>query len=52
MATTQSDGSRLVALLEGRACPSCSDGKLEKGRYKGNEAVICDSCETPRAQLW
>ncbi|WP_169732107.1 HVO_A0556 family zinc finger protein [Halostagnicola larsenii] len=52
MATTQFDGNRLVSLLEGRECPSCADGRLERGRYKGNEAVICDTCETPRAQLW
>ncbi|WP_306056347.1 HVO_A0556 family zinc finger protein [Natronococcus wangiae] len=43
---------QLLVLLEGRSCPSCSDGKLERGEYKDNAAAICDSCGTPQVQMW
>ncbi|AFO59231.1 MULTISPECIES: HVO_A0556 family zinc finger protein [Natrinema] len=43
---------QLLALLEGRACHHCSDGELERGRYKDNRAIVCDSCGTPRVQVW
>ncbi|WP_254528931.1 HVO_A0556 family zinc finger protein [Natrinema gelatinilyticum] len=43
---------RLLAILEGRPCPSCAEGTLERGRYKGNLAVVCNTCGTPRAQVW
>jgi hypothetical protein len=44
--------SSVIGRLEGRKCQWCSDGRLERGTYKGNEAVVCDSCETPAAQMW
>lgn len=47
-----SGDEQLLAILEGRSCPACSDGELERDRYKGNVAVVCDSCATPRAQVW
>lgn len=40
--------------LEGEDCPSdeqCS-GTLKRGTYKGDEAVICEDCETPVVRLW
>ncbi|WP_323171060.1 HVO_A0556 family zinc finger protein [Natrialba sp. PRR66] len=43
---------QLLSLLEGRPCPACTDGELERDRYKGNRAVVCDSCGTPQAQVW
>ncbi|SDQ29615.1 HVO_A0556 family zinc finger protein [Natronobacterium texcoconense] len=44
---------RLLSALEGQTCPSCDDdGTLERGRYKGNRAVVCDACDTPRVQVW
>ncbi|WP_165874786.1 HVO_A0556 family zinc finger protein [Natrarchaeobius oligotrophus] len=55
MAKSQQSGGQhgqLLAILEGRSCPSCDDGELERGTYKDNEAVICDDCGTPRAQVW
>ncbi|WP_339104235.1 HVO_A0556 family zinc finger protein [Haloterrigena salinisoli] len=42
----------VVDSLEGTSCTFCDDGELERGVYKGKTAVICDSCETPGAQLW
>ncbi|OAQ54147.1 hypothetical protein HTG_01040 [Natrinema mahii] len=41
-----------VDALEGTNCTFCDDGELVRGEYKGNTAVICDSCETPGAQFW
>ena len=46
------DDRRLLTILEGRPCPVCADGELERGVYKDNRAVVCDSCETPRVQVW
>ncbi len=38
--------------LRGDDCPGCEQGELVLGTYKGNRAVICDHCDTPRAQVW
>ncbi|WP_226005465.1 HVO_A0556 family zinc finger protein [Natrinema salinisoli] len=43
---------QLFAILEGRPCPDCAEGELERGRYKNNRAVVCDSCEMPQVQVW
>lgn len=43
---------QLLAILEGQPCPACSDGELERGEYKDNDAAICDSCGTPQVQVW
>lgn len=42
----------VVESLEETSCTFCDEGTLEQGVYKGKIAVICDSCETPGAQLW
>ncbi|GAA0229600.1 HVO_A0556 family zinc finger protein [Haladaptatus pallidirubidus] len=42
----------VIRRLEGEECQWCPDGQLERGTYKGNDAVVCDTCETPTAQLW
>ncbi|MFC6717157.1 HVO_A0556 family zinc finger protein [Natrialbaceae archaeon GCM10025810] len=52
MAQSESDGQQLLAILEGRDCPVCSEGELERNEYKGNRAVRCDACGTPRVQVW
>jgi hypothetical protein len=50
--SASSGDGQLLAILEGRPCPDCSGGELERGRYKDNAAVVCDRCATPRAQVW
>ncbi|SEW03641.1 HVO_A0556 family zinc finger protein [Natrinema salifodinae] len=51
--SSQSGGHRqLLAILEGRSCPNCPDGELERGTYKDNQAVLCNSCGTPQVQVW
>ncbi|OVE84875.1 HVO_A0556 family zinc finger protein [Natronolimnobius baerhuensis] len=51
--TTDQTDSQLLAILEGRTCPSGScDGDLERGTYKDNQAVVCEDCGTPQAQVW
>lgn len=42
----------MLSALEGRDCAFCADGTLVREAYKGNRAVVCDSCGTPRAQFW
>ncbi|MFC6763679.1 HVO_A0556 family zinc finger protein [Natrinema soli] len=46
------DQRQLLAMLEGRSCQYCPDGELERGTYKDNRAIVCDSCGTPRVQVW
>ncbi|RZV12508.1 hypothetical protein BDK88_1419 [Natrinema hispanicum] len=51
--SSQSGGTQqLLAILTGQSCPDCPDGELERARYKDNQAVVCDCCGTPRAQVW
>lgn len=51
--SAQSNGQQqLLAMLEGRSCPNCPDGELERDTYKDNRAIVCDSCGTPRVQVW
>ena len=50
--STSSQSQQLLGRLEGRDCPACTDGKLARAEYKGNEAVVCEECGTPRAQVW
>ncbi|WP_338041766.1 HVO_A0556 family zinc finger protein [Natrinema versiforme] len=45
-------GHPLLEALEGNACSYCKGGRLVQDSYKGNEAVICDECGTPGAQVW
>ena len=51
---SQSDdeAKQLLGTLEGRPCPYCSDGELERGVYKGKRAAVCNSCDTPHVQVW
>lgn len=49
---TDGEDRQLLAVLEGRPCPYCSEGELERGVYKDKRAAVCDSCDTPHAQLW
>ncbi|TYT61416.1 HVO_A0556 family zinc finger protein [Natrialba swarupiae] len=49
---TDRQGRQLLSILEGRTCPACPDGELERATYKDNRAVVCDSCGTPQAQVW
>ncbi|MFC7214286.1 HVO_A0556 family zinc finger protein [Saliphagus sp. GCM10025334] len=52
MATRIDDGRQLLVALEGQLCPSCRAGSLVRTEYKGNSAVCCEECGTPRVQLW
>ena len=52
MPRTQSPGRQVLARLEGRACAFCSTGELVRSTYKGNDAVVCEDCGTPRVQFW
>lgn len=45
-------GQHLLERLENTGCKFCEDGVLVRQRYKGNDAVVCDNCETPTMQIW
>ena len=42
----------VIDALEGADCSFCDDGTLVREEYKGKNAVVCESCDTPGAQLW
>lgn len=44
--------SDLALDLEGSECEFCSDGELVRATYKGNAAIVCNTCESPTAQFW
>ena len=50
--TSQSADRDVLTILEGRSCTRCDDGELERTTYKENDAVVCDDCEVPHAQVW
>ncbi len=52
MARARSAGRELLVTLEGRDCQFCADGELVRDEYRGNDAVLCETCGTPIAQLW
>lgn len=41
----------LINTIEGDECSYCG-GFLSHEPYKGNDAIVCDSCGTPTVQLW
>lgn len=43
---------RFLVRLEGRSCKYCEAGTLERETYEGNDALVCESCGTPQAQIW
>ncbi len=49
---SRSNGRELLSKLAGRPCPYCPDGELTRDVYKDNEAVVCNTCETPHVQVW
>ncbi|WP_368085924.1 HVO_A0556 family zinc finger protein [Haladaptatus cibarius] len=42
----------VLTVLHGRTCEYCEAGILTHEEYKGNEAAVCDNCETPAMQVW
>ncbi|WP_394740098.1 HVO_A0556 family zinc finger protein [Natronococcus roseus] len=52
MLDSQPGTDRLLETLAGDSCEYCETGTLERGTYKGNQAVICASCGVPGVQVW
>ena len=46
-------GRDLLARLDGADCPvpDCA-GVLERRAFKGDDAVVCDDCDTPTLRVW
>ncbi|WP_167599459.1 HVO_A0556 family zinc finger protein [Halorussus marinus] len=42
----------VLATLAGDDCDWCSSGTLVRGRFKGDDAVVCEDCETPAVRVW
>lgn len=49
--TEATHANYIIEHLEGEPCQHC-EGTLERSTYKDNDAVVCDGCGTPRAQLF
>ena len=41
----------LRELLSVSRCQYC-DGDLVRGTFKGDEAILCDDCDTPAVRVW
>ncbi|MFA9417891.1 HVO_A0556 family zinc finger protein [Natrinema sp. HArc-T2] len=46
------DAHVVLEQLTDQTCSFCGDGLLTSGEYKGNQAILCESCDTPTVQLW
>ncbi|WP_309545784.1 HVO_A0556 family zinc finger protein [Natrinema limicola] len=46
------DSHVVLERLTDQTCAFCDDGLLTPGEYKGNQAILCKSCNTPAVQLW
>ncbi|USZ67367.1 hypothetical protein NGM10_11565 [Halorussus salilacus] len=42
----------LLAALVGDDCNWCARGTLARGEFKGDDAVVCEECDTPAARVW
>lgn len=40
----------VLAVLEGADCTHCESGTLTRDVYKGDDAVVCETCDTPGAR--
>jgi hypothetical protein len=49
---SQDASKSLLGSLVGDDCDWCGAGTLERGEFKGDEAVVCDDCGTPVARIW
>ena len=49
---SKSSSHPVINALEGNTCSYCDEGTLIYRTFKGNDAIVCNSCETPSAQLW
>ena len=51
--TTRLTGRDALARLRDSPCPlpGC-DGRLVRREFKGTEAVVCPTCQTPVLRVW
>lgn len=42
----------LLAVLVGDDCSWCATGTLAREEFKGDDAAVCENCETPAARVW
>lgn len=48
----RSDRDRLVSRLADEPCAYCATGTLSRATFDADDAVVCDSCETPAVRFW
>lgn len=49
---TSPGNERAFSFLAGRRCSFCGEGRLVRGTYEGDVAVVCSTCETPAFRSW
>ena len=42
----------VLARLVGGDCKWCDGGTLVRRQFKGDAAVVCETCDTPAARVW
>ena len=42
----------VLAVPVGDDCPWCATGTLARGEFRGDDAVVCEECETPAVRVW
>ncbi|NHN60070.1 MULTISPECIES: HVO_A0556 family zinc finger protein [Halorussus] len=50
--SSEVDPDALLAPLVGDGCAWCATGTLARDSFKGDDAVVCESCGTPAARVW
>ncbi|WP_162224350.1 HVO_A0556 family zinc finger protein [Halorussus amylolyticus] len=42
----------MLRSLVGDDCCWCTAGTLTRETFKGDDAVVCENCETPAVRVW
>ena len=42
----------LLTTLAGDECRWCATGTLSREEFKGDDAVVCENCDTPAVRVW
>ena len=51
-ASTQNATETMLADLVGDDCNWCPTGSLTRDEFRGDAAVVCETCETPAVRVW
>ena len=51
-AALQNATEPVLAALVGDDCNWCATGTLARDEFRGDDAVVCEDCETPAVRVW